>query len=258
MKLIAGVFDAAEKATITEKSPASPCTPATSPGCAPPRSGRARYGALCGRWRCEVADELAHRLTLGVRATAGVLRAPSPRQVADLPPTASRHLNQRLSAAWASRVRASSAVGRRPAALLPHRELRQPRARATRRRPRFDHRHLATRPHRPRGRRVAAPLVATAHGIPYVDVSYGSLIGSSLLRAAGEAAAPHWRARDCNRIPRPACSATCTSTRARRRCSRRRSQQLLRCSDFGLPPRNTRMSTHQTVSIGSTRPPSST
>ena len=42
---------------------------------------------------------------------------------------------------------------------------------------------------------LAAPLVATAHGISYVDVSYGSLIGSSLLRAAGEAAAPHWRAR---------------------------------------------------------------
>ena len=42
---------------------------------------------------------------------------------------------------------------------------------------------------------LAAPLVATAQGIPYVDLSYGSLIGSSLLRAAGEAAAPHWRAR---------------------------------------------------------------
>ena len=41
----------------------------------------------------------------------------------------------------------------------------------------------------------AGLLVATAHGIPYVDLSYGSLIGSSLLRAAGEAAAPHWRAR---------------------------------------------------------------
>ena len=41
----------------------------------------------------------------------------------------------------------------------------------------------------------AAPLVATAHEIPYVDVSYGALIGSSLLRAAGEATAPHWRAR---------------------------------------------------------------
>jgi UDP:flavonoid glycosyltransferase YjiC (YdhE family) len=42
---------------------------------------------------------------------------------------------------------------------------------------------------------LAAPLVATAHGIPYVDLSYGALIGSALLRAAGEAAAPHWRAR---------------------------------------------------------------
>src|SRR5688500_3810275 len=42
---------------------------------------------------------------------------------------------------------------------------------------------------------LAAPLVATAHRIPYVDVSYGSLIGSSLLWAAGDAAAAHWRAR---------------------------------------------------------------
>jgi UDP:flavonoid glycosyltransferase YjiC (YdhE family) len=42
---------------------------------------------------------------------------------------------------------------------------------------------------------LAAPLVATVHGVPYVDLSYGSLIGSPLLRAAGEAAAPHWRAR---------------------------------------------------------------
>ena len=42
---------------------------------------------------------------------------------------------------------------------------------------------------------LAAPLVAAAHGIPYIDLSYGSLIVSSLLRAAGEAAAPHWRAR---------------------------------------------------------------
>ena len=42
---------------------------------------------------------------------------------------------------------------------------------------------------------LAAPLAATVHGIPYVDLSYGSLIGSTLLRATGEAAAPHWRAR---------------------------------------------------------------
>jgi hypothetical protein len=47
---------------------------------------------------------------------------------------------------------------------------------------------------------LAAPLVAAAHGIPYIDLSYRSLIGSSLLRAAGEAAAPHWRARGPNRI----------------------------------------------------------
>ena len=42
---------------------------------------------------------------------------------------------------------------------------------------------------------LAAPLVCTGHGIPYVDVSYGSLVPLALLRAAGEAAAPHWRAR---------------------------------------------------------------
>jgi UDP:flavonoid glycosyltransferase YjiC (YdhE family) len=42
---------------------------------------------------------------------------------------------------------------------------------------------------------LAAPLVGTARGIPYADVGYGALIGSSLLRATGEAAAPHWRAR---------------------------------------------------------------
>ncbi|MFL6204723.1 MAG: glycosyltransferase [Acidimicrobiales bacterium] len=42
---------------------------------------------------------------------------------------------------------------------------------------------------------LAAPLVASARGIPYADVSYGALIDSSLLRATGEAAAPHWRAR---------------------------------------------------------------
>ncbi len=42
---------------------------------------------------------------------------------------------------------------------------------------------------------LAAPLVCTAHGLRYVDVSFGPLIPAALLRAAGEAAAPHWRAR---------------------------------------------------------------
>lgn len=42
---------------------------------------------------------------------------------------------------------------------------------------------------------LAAPLVGSSRGIPYVDVSYGALIDSSLLHATGEAAAPHWRAR---------------------------------------------------------------
>jgi UDP:flavonoid glycosyltransferase YjiC (YdhE family) len=47
----------------------------------------------------------------------------------------------------------------------------------------------------------AAPLVGTAREIPYVDVSYGSLISSSLLRATGEAAGPHWRARGLDPHP---------------------------------------------------------
>lgn len=42
---------------------------------------------------------------------------------------------------------------------------------------------------------LAAPLVCTARGLPYVDVSYGPLIPAELLRAAGRAAARHWRAR---------------------------------------------------------------
>lgn len=42
---------------------------------------------------------------------------------------------------------------------------------------------------------LAAPLVSTAMGIPYVDVGYGSLIPRAVLDAAGAAAAVHWRAR---------------------------------------------------------------
>ena len=42
---------------------------------------------------------------------------------------------------------------------------------------------------------LAAPLVCSARDIPYVDVSYGRLIPRSLLRATGDAAARHWRAR---------------------------------------------------------------
>jgi UDP:flavonoid glycosyltransferase YjiC (YdhE family) len=47
----------------------------------------------------------------------------------------------------------------------------------------------------------AAPLVGSAREIPYVDVSYGPLISASLLRATGEAAAPHWRARGLEAHP---------------------------------------------------------
>jgi UDP:flavonoid glycosyltransferase YjiC (YdhE family) len=48
---------------------------------------------------------------------------------------------------------------------------------------------------------LAAPLVGTARGIPYVDVSYGPLISRSLLDATGTAAAPHWRARGLDPHP---------------------------------------------------------
>jgi UDP:flavonoid glycosyltransferase YjiC (YdhE family) len=42
---------------------------------------------------------------------------------------------------------------------------------------------------------MAAPLVCTARGLPYVDVSYGPLIPAELLQAAGRGAERHWRAR---------------------------------------------------------------
>ncbi len=42
---------------------------------------------------------------------------------------------------------------------------------------------------------LAAPLVSTSLGIPYVDVGFGSLIPRRLLEAAGAAARPHWTAR---------------------------------------------------------------
>jgi UDP:flavonoid glycosyltransferase YjiC (YdhE family) len=42
---------------------------------------------------------------------------------------------------------------------------------------------------------LAAPLICTSLGIPYVDVGYASLIPRALLVAAGSAAAAHWRGR---------------------------------------------------------------
>lgn len=48
---------------------------------------------------------------------------------------------------------------------------------------------------------LAAPLVCSARGLPYIDVSYGPLIPAALLRAAGQAAAPHWRARGLTPAP---------------------------------------------------------
>ncbi|MGZ4706851.1 MAG: glycosyltransferase [Acidimicrobiales bacterium] len=41
---------------------------------------------------------------------------------------------------------------------------------------------------------LAAPLVCTKLDIAYVDVGFGPLVPHAVLRAAGEAAAPHWRA----------------------------------------------------------------
>jgi UDP:flavonoid glycosyltransferase YjiC (YdhE family) len=38
----------------------------------------------------------------------------------------------------------------------------------------------------------AAPLVATAFGIPYVDHGFGPLVQNDVVRAAGEATAPYW------------------------------------------------------------------
>ena len=48
---------------------------------------------------------------------------------------------------------------------------------------------------------LAAPLICSARGIPYVDVSYGRLIPRSLLRATGDAAALHWQARGLDPHP---------------------------------------------------------
>ena len=42
---------------------------------------------------------------------------------------------------------------------------------------------------------LAAPMISTSMGIPYVDVGYGSLIPRALLLAAGKAVGPHWHAR---------------------------------------------------------------
>ena len=106
---------------------------------------------------------------------------------------------------------------------------------------------------------LAAPLVATAHGIPYVDLSYGSLIGSSLLRAAGEAAAPHWRARGL----RTTSSGWPVPLPVRRHVSAFVAVAGDRISCCGAATsacrrRTAPMSTRQIGSIGSTRPPSST
>ena len=40
----------------------------------------------------------------------------------------------------------------------------------------------------------AGPLVATRLGIPYADHAFGPAVALDVIRAAGEAAAPHWRA----------------------------------------------------------------
>ena len=48
---------------------------------------------------------------------------------------------------------------------------------------------------------LAAPLVSTAHGIPYVDVGFGPLIPRAVLETASAAAAVHWKAHGIE--PRP-------------------------------------------------------
>ena len=48
---------------------------------------------------------------------------------------------------------------------------------------------------------LAAPLVSTSLGIPYVDVGYGALVPRALVISAGAAAAPHWRARQLEPHP---------------------------------------------------------
>jgi UDP:flavonoid glycosyltransferase YjiC (YdhE family) len=48
---------------------------------------------------------------------------------------------------------------------------------------------------------LAAPLVSTSLGIPYVDVGYSALVPRALLTSAGAAAAPHWRARQLEPHP---------------------------------------------------------
>jgi UDP:flavonoid glycosyltransferase YjiC (YdhE family) len=48
---------------------------------------------------------------------------------------------------------------------------------------------------------LAAPLVCSTRALPYIDVSYGPLIPANLLRAAGQAAAPHWQARGLDPDP---------------------------------------------------------
>lgn len=48
---------------------------------------------------------------------------------------------------------------------------------------------------------LAAPLVSTSLGIPYVDVGYGALVPRALLMAAGRATAPHWQARQLEPDP---------------------------------------------------------
>ena len=108
---------------------------------------------------------------------------------------------------------------------------------------------------------LAAPMVATAHQIAYVDLSYGALIGSSLLRAAGEAAAPHWRARGSRPHPLAGRFATCTSTmRLLRRVTGDRGvpRRGESACDFARRSHTARRSIHPHGSIGSTRASSCT
>ena len=100
---------------------------------------------------------------------------------------------------------------------------------------------------------LAAPLVCTARGLPYVDVSYGPLIPADLLRAAG-GQRPRTGGRGTRAPPRsPGCSATSTSTPARPPCRTPRSHPSRRCSRAPVG-RRARADLHRTELVALTGP----
>ena len=65
----------------------------------------------------------------------------------------------------------------------------------------------------------AAPIAATAAGLPYVTSGYGPLLSPAIAAQVGRAAAPHWRAAGLAPHPRGGSTSISTSTPARRRCN---------------------------------------